>query len=47
MENKEELQLTLEGLNCANCARKIEEKYQSGQAVSASWKVEENRIIKE
>lgn len=27
-------------------ARKIEEKYQSGQAVSASWKVEENRIIK-
>ena len=26
MENKEELQLTLEGLNCANCARKIEEK---------------------
>ena len=26
--------------------RKIEEKYQSGQAVSASWKVEENRIIK-
>lgn len=27
-------------------ARKIEEKYQSGQTVSASWKVEENRIIK-
>lgn len=27
-------------------ARKIEEKYQSGQAGSASWKVEENRIIK-
>ena len=27
-------------------ARKIEEKYQSGQAVSASWKVEENQIIK-
>lgn len=27
-------------------ARKIEEKYQSGQVVSASWKVEENRMIK-
>lgn len=27
-------------------ARKIKEKYQSGQAVSTSWKVEENRIIK-
>lgn len=27
-------------------ARKIEEKYQSGQTVSASWKVEENRVIK-
>ena len=27
-------------------ARKIEERYQSGQAVSASWKVERNRIIK-
>ena len=27
-------------------ARKIEGKYHSGQAVSASWKVEENRIIK-
>ena len=27
-------------------ARKIEEKYQSGQAASASWKVEENRLIK-
>ncbi len=27
-------------------ARKIEEKYQSGQTASASWKVEENRIIK-
>lgn len=27
-------------------ARKIEEKYQSGQFASASWKVEENRIIK-
>ena len=26
MGSKEELQLTLEGLNCANCARKIEEK---------------------
>ena len=26
MENKEELQLTLEGLNCAHCAAKIEEK---------------------
>ena len=28
-------------------ARKIEEKYQSGQAVSASWKVEENRMLKD
>ena len=27
-------------------ARKIEEKYHSGQFASASWKVEENRIIK-
>ena len=27
-------------------ARKIEEKYHSGQVASASWKVEENRIIK-
>lgn len=27
-------------------ARRIEEKYQSGQTASASWKVEENRIIK-
>ena len=27
-------------------ARKIEEKYLSGQAASASWKVEENRMIK-
>ena len=27
-------------------ARKIEEKYQLGQTASASWKVEENRIIK-
>lgn len=27
-------------------ARKIEEKYYSGQFASASWKVEENRIIK-
>lgn len=27
-------------------ARKIEGKYQSGQMVSASWKVEENRVIK-
>ena len=27
-------------------ARKIEEKYQSGQAVSASWKVKQNQIIK-
>ncbi len=27
-------------------ARRIEEKYQSGQMESASWKVEENRIIK-
>ena len=27
-------------------ARKIEEKYHSGQFTSASWKVEENRIIK-
>ena len=27
-------------------ARKIEEKYQSGQVVSPSWKIEENRIIK-
>jgi len=27
-------------------ARKIEEKYLSGQATSASWKVEENRMIK-
>lgn len=27
-------------------ARKIEEKYQSGQVVSASWKMEQNQIIK-
>ena len=41
-QGKIEIPTIHEGAN----ARKIEEKYQSGQAVSASWKVEENRIIK-
>ena len=36
MENKEELQLTLEGLNCANCARKIEEKVGKMEGVKES-----------
>lgn len=36
MENKEELQLTLEGLNCANCARKIEEKVSKMEGVKES-----------
>ena len=36
MENKEELQLTLEGLNCANCARKIEEKVGKMEVVKES-----------
>lgn len=36
MENKEELQLTLEGLNCANCARKIEEKVGRMEGVKES-----------
>ena len=36
MENKEELQLTLEGLNCANCARKIEEKVAKMEGVKES-----------
>lgn len=36
MENKEELQLTLEGLNCANCARKIEEKVSQMEGVKES-----------
>ena len=29
MEKKEELQLTLEGLNCANCARKCKTRKKS------------------
>lgn len=36
MGNKEELQLTLEGLNCANCARKIEEKVGKMEGVKES-----------
>ena len=36
MGNKEELQLTLEGLNCANCARKIEEKVGRMEGVKES-----------
>ena len=36
MEKKEELQLTLEGLNCANCARKIEEKVGKMEGVKES-----------
>ena len=36
MRNKEELQLTLEGLNCANCARKIEEKVGKMEGVKES-----------
>ena len=36
MENKEELQLTLEGLNCANYARKIEEKVGKMEGVKES-----------
>ena len=36
MGNKEELQLTLEGLNCANCARKIEEKVSRMEGVKES-----------
>ena len=36
MKNKEELQLTLEGLNCANCARKIEEKVGKMEGVKES-----------
>lgn len=36
MGNKEELQLTLEGLNCANCARKIEEKVGNMEGVKES-----------
>ena len=36
MENKEELQVTLEGLNCANCARKIEEKVGKMEGVKES-----------
>ena len=36
MENKEEVQLTLEGLNCANCARKIEEKVGKMEGVKES-----------
>ena len=36
MEDKEELQLTLEGLNCANCARKIEEKVGKMEGVKES-----------
>ena len=36
MEKKEELQLTIEGLNCANCARKIEEKVGKMEGVKES-----------
>ena len=36
MGNKEKLQLTLEGLNCANCARKIEEKVSRMEGVKES-----------
>lgn len=36
MGSKEELQLTLEGLNCANCARKIEEKVGKMEGVKES-----------
>ena len=36
MGNKEKLQLTLEGLNCANCARKIEEKVGRMEGVKES-----------
>ena len=36
MGNKEELKLTLEGLNCANCARKIEEKVGRMEGVKES-----------
>ena len=41
-QGKIEIPTIHEGAN----ARKIEEKYLSGQAASASWKVEENRMIK-
>lgn len=41
-QGKIEIPTIHEGAN----ARKIEEKYYSGQFASASWKVEENRIIK-
>ena len=41
-QGKIEIPTIHEGAN----ARKIEEKYYSGQVASASWKVEENRIIK-
>ena len=55
MENKEELQLTLEGLNCANCARKIEEKVGKMEGVKESnlnfttttLNVKLERIVKE
>lgn len=36
MEKKSELQLTLEGLHCANCARKIEERVSKMQGVKES-----------